>query len=268
MKATDSLFGFTKDSLFVSFSESKRPKSEFKASGFPVASTILEDSVVFDLYFSKPVLFFNKNLLRNKIDTLYEKPLFIKDPVWNNNRTNLSFKFFYQKDSLMVWKKTSLSDLNEDSVSYLSDSLYLTHYNYLEKISLNKISFFADYGAFVSIEKDTLKKRSIDFSFKEKEYYGKVSGKAVSSFPGFFIELVSKDFENIIKNKSIKKDVFSFENVPPGTYFIRVIIDENNNFLWDQGNIVKNKEPEKIFFLKSPIEVRSNWEIDDVLFEF
>ena len=51
-------------------------------------------------------------------------------------------------------------------------------------------------------------------------------------------------------------------------YYIRTIIDTNKNGRWDKGNIIKNIAPEEIVYFKTLLEVRSNWEVDNVVFNF
>ena len=264
IKASDSLMNISVDSLYVSFSDSKRPKQEFKVYGFPGSNIVLEDSLLFNLRFTKPVLYFNDSFLVNKIDTLYKKSLVIKKPIWNKNKTTLSFSYLYNKDSLIEWKKEKTRSLKKDSLFYDSDSLYSRDYNYLEKINVDKILFVAEKGSFISIEDDTLKESSVFFSFRDSDFYGKVSGNIKTQHKSFFIQLISENFKTILKNKSSEKNYFLFEKVPPGTYYIRVLIDENENLVWDKGNIIKNEVPEKTFFLDVSLEVRSNWEIDNI----
>lgn len=56
-------------------------------------------------------------------------------------------------------------------------------------------------------------------------------------------------------------NVFDFPFVEPGSYFIRLIYDENNNGRWDTGNYLKQQQPEQVIYMKNPLEVRKNWEI-------
>ena len=106
------------------------------------------------------------------------------------------------------------------------------------------------------------------FEFKDDEYYGVVSGKLETKLQNYYIELISKDFKNLYFNKAKAQGVFSFKKIPPGSYFIRVIIDKNKNGVWDKGNIIKNLEPEKIIYFESLVEIRSNWDIDNIVFKF
>ena len=106
------------------------------------------------------------------------------------------------------------------------------------------MSFVFDYGSFVSVEKDTLKRKSLQFEYKGQDYFGMISGKVDTKKENYYVELVSKDFDNIYKNRSLENHLFSFKNIPPGSYYIRTIIDTNKNGRWDKGNIIKNIEPE------------------------
>ena len=268
VKAYDSLSAYTQDSMYVSFSDSKRSKEKFKVFGLPSNNTGLADTVLFNFSFNKPVLLFEKKHLFTVIDSLYKKELNIKDFIWNNNKTKLSFNYLYKKDPFKLWKENKISALKQDSSLYYSDSLYSVHYNYLERLNVNKITFLLEKGSFVSIEKDTLEKSSVVFSFKNSDYYGTVQGSIKTDYKSFFVELVSENFRTVYKNKSKKKDFFLFSNISPGTYYIRVFIDENENGVWDIGNIITNSQPEKIYFLEKPLEVRSNWEIDGILLSF
>lgn len=56
-------------------------------------------------------------------------------------------------------------------------------------------------------------------------------------------------------------NVFDFPFVDPGSYYIRLIYDENDNGKWDTGNYLKQQQPEEVIYMKKPLEVRKNWEI-------
>ena len=60
---------------------------------------------------------------------------------------------------------------------------------------------------------------------------------------------------------------FSFKNINPGKYFIRVIEDLNKNKIWDYSSIKKNTPSERIIYFENKIEIRSNWIIEGVVFD-
>ena len=53
---------------------------------------------------------------------------------------------------------------------------------------------------------------------------------------------------------------FEFNNLNPGKYNARVVFDSNENGQWDTGNYLKKKQPEKISYFPTTIELRANWE--------
>jgi hypothetical protein len=54
---------------------------------------------------------------------------------------------------------------------------------------------------------------------------------------------------------------FQFNNLKPSKYMIRLIYDANSNGVWDTGNYLQKKRPEKVIYSPTLIEVRANWEL-------
>ena len=267
-KAYDSLSNFVEDTFYLSFNKSNRQKAKFEASGFPSASSTIEDTLSFKINFSKPVSILNENKILLLVDTIYKKKVRLYNKKWDKSKSVFSFKAYIQKNELINWKEEEIQKIKEDSLSYPSDSIYSINLRYVNELNINKVSFVFDYGSFVSVEKDTLKRKSLQFEYKAQDYFGMISGKVDTKKENYYVELVSKDFDNIYKNRSLENHLFSFKNIPPGSYYIRTIIDTNKNGRWDKGNIIKNIEPEEIVYFKTLLEVRSNWEVDNVVFNF
>lgn len=55
---------------------------------------------------------------------------------------------------------------------------------------------------------------------------------------------------------------FTFKNLTPSKYGIRVIFDENENGHWDTGSYLQRIQPERISYFPDIIEVRANWEME------
>ncbi len=54
----------------------------------------------------------------------------------------------------------------------------------------------------------------------------------------------------------------AFENVEPGTYYVRLFIDDNGNGVWDTGNYVRHQQPEEVYYYPKPLKLRRNWDVD------
>jgi hypothetical protein len=73
---------------------------------------------------------------------------------------------------------------------------------------------------------------------------------------------------NTLERSTSKKS--RFENLQPGNYMIRVIIDSNGNGKWDPGNYLKKIEPEPVLFYRGDLEnpvvnIKANWELGPLL---
>lgn len=71
--------------------------------------------------------------------------------------------------------------------------------------------------------------------------------------------------ENVIRSFPVdaaqKRVVFS--NLKPNKYYVRLIVDENNNGQWDTGHFLKRSAPEKVYHHKPLLDVRANWELQE-----
>ena len=77
-------------------------------------------------------------------------------------------------------------------------------------------------------------------------------------FP-LLIELIDEKFK-VVKQTYLEANapVF-FKHINPGKYFIRLIVDQNKNKIWDPGNFLDKLAPEKVVYYPSIIELRANW---------
>jgi len=56
-------------------------------------------------------------------------------------------------------------------------------------------------------------------------------------------------------------NLFTFNYINPGSYFMRIIYDENDNGKWDTGSYLNQKQAEEIIYFPKEIEVRANWDV-------
>ncbi|GAG73664.1 unnamed protein product [marine sediment metagenome] len=100
---------------------------------------------------------------------------------------------------------------------------------------------------------------------KTIEDYGVFKIDIQSNFDnGFIVELLGST-ENVIRRKKIlKPELVTFEYLNPAKYFIRVIIDENKNGIWDTGSVLEKRQPERIKYFDIEIEIRANWEENEI----
>lgn len=76
----------------------------------------------------------------------------------------------------------------------------------------------------------------------------------------YFYEILDKN--NMVVRKGRKNDQNRYE-IPflnPGKYQVRIVLDTNNNGVWDTGNYLEKKQPEEVLYLEEPFELRANWD--------
>jgi uncharacterized protein (DUF2141 family) len=113
---------------------------------------------------------------------------------------------------------------------------------------------------------------SINFKFKvfSKNDFGKVRlNVKVNKKEAYIIQLIN-DQNFVSKEEFIRFSLSSsnavsidFTNVTPGNYFVKIIIDLNNNHNWDRGDILMKKLPEEVIINSKQIKVLSDWEIEE-----
>jgi uncharacterized protein (DUF2141 family) len=130
--------------------------------------------------------------------------------------------------------------------------------------SFRSFNFYTAPGSFMSIENDSSEQVIQQFSFKQAEDYGAIRGALVTDYPSYTIQLLDQQYNVVREVKNSSR--FSFDMVPPGKYRIRVLIDEDNDGVWEAGSILNQQEPEPVYFYTEEelIDLRANWERSDL----
>ncbi len=74
------------------------------------------------------------------------------------------------------------------------------------------------------------------------------------------VQLTNEKGETSREIYATEPRVFSFDNIEPARYLIRLILDTNENGKWDTGNYLEKIQPERVIYYPSVVEMRANWE--------
>jgi uncharacterized protein (DUF2141 family) len=166
-----------------------------------------------------------------------------------------STKIEFQED-------TTVTKLSKGQLEKIDDFTYQ-----IKKETKAKDSLFVLFKKGAIKSTDTISNdQKIRFEIKKEENYSILEIKIKTTYKNYIIQLVDKNYNVIESKKDIKNYIFNY--VEPGSYSLRAIIDENNNGRWDNGNLIEVSKPEPIIYYKNKIELRANWEIRDLIFEF
>jgi len=95
---------------------------------------------------------------------------------------------------------------------------------------------------------------------------GTMEGNTIEDKGTKIAQLINED-SGIITDEQPFKNKFLFKNIIPGSYLVKIIFDENNNGIWDPGNLLTKTLPEKVLISKESIRVRANFELKDIKIE-
>jgi len=266
IEAFDSLQEKTIDSLFVSFGKESKRVSKLSHQLKTSKRNDLDDTLLLNFSFSKPI---NNKLFSFSfyVDTVFYTGPYYSNIIWNKNKTKNKTKVYLNQNAISLFVDSLGNKAVGDSLVYEKDSIYTLFKNYYKNLKKDRVFFVVPRGSVVSIEKDTLNKIEKNFLFRGKDFYGSVSGSISGLGNNIIIQLISEDLNRTYKNKELN-NIFYFNKVEPGKYYIKIIKDNNKNNKWDYGSILKDVGSEEIVYYKEKIEVRSNWTIEDLIINF
>ena len=77
-----------------------------------------------------------------------------------------------------------------------------------------------------------------------------------------FVELLASG-EKVVRTATVKNGNVELLNVPAGTYYLRLTIDNNGNGKWDTGNYKEHLQPEEVYYYPKKLRLRANWDLDE-----
>lgn len=166
--------------------------------------------------------------------------------------------------------------VNLDSSKILltdTNNLQLTNYSISTNTNKTKIFISTEWKentpyqlqlskqAFTDSLGNTLTKNdTIKFWTKQTSDYGAVkirfNNLDTTKHPVLLIYKQSELIESIkITEKELSKKLFK-----PGEYELKILLDKNNNGIWDAGNYTKKLQPEIVYILNKKLVIRANWD--------
>jgi Bacterial Ig-like domain len=92
----------------------------------------------------------------------------------------------------------------------------------------------------------------------------KIILQGAKAFP-LIIELTNAKGDVLVSSYTEKETMLYFDLIEPEKYTFRLIYDTNKNKRFDSGNYLKKQQPEKVFYFEKEIEVRANWDVEQII---
>ncbi|MDB5124485.1 MAG: hypothetical protein JWP94_2614 [Mucilaginibacter sp.] len=119
-------------------------------------------------------------------------------------------------------------------------------------------------GAFTDIYGDKNKRAPKKFQVDKPENYSVLNLAITVPDTGksYIVELLNEQ-KVLLRSDVIRKSTtIIYKNYITGKYRVRVVYDDNNNGIWDSGNVKRKIQPENIWVDETVITLRPNWEQD------
>lgn len=166
---------------------------------------------------------------------------------------------------------TPISGLNKELITVYKDSIKIpfevrkdsvyaqlnVDFKREEKTTYNVQFLPGAVTDFFDAVNDTL---SYSFSTKEKSDYGGIEFNLANAthFP-YIVQLTSAQGEVLQSIPTTAQTSFNFDYLEPGNYLIQLVQDSNANGLYDTGNYLEKRQPEKVIHYRKTIDVRPSW---------
>ena len=137
-----------------------------------------------------------------------------------------------------------------------------------KEISLNN-QWQAGMPYYLIFDKDALtdsagnklsKSDSLAFTVKDAEDYGNLTLHFTNLDTSLFPRLILLQGDKVILSEVIRSNTITKTLLSPGDYEIRILLDANNNGLWDKGDYTTLRQPEKTINFPKKLGIRANWD--------
>lgn len=128
------------------------------------------------------------------------------------------------------------------------------------------ITLIPDSAAIQAVSGQSLRLRPLRLTVTEQSTVGSLSGSVQTAFRSYELQLLDQNFQFVRSLSSPR--AFRFDNLEPGTYRLRVLIDANNDGRWQGGDPKLEKPAEPVYLLPEQQQVRANWEVENLVLKF
>ncbi|MGM0377010.1 MAG: Ig-like domain-containing domain [Bacteroidota bacterium] len=141
------------------------------------------------------------------------------------------------------------------------DSVRIRHYEIVhEREPGEEYQLTIDSAAIRDIYGRPNNEVSSKFSIKEEDNYGTLYINLEAFKDNAVLQVLDTKDEVVRSGKVPDGGKLAFRYVNPGSYFLRVLNDKNDNREWDTGDFSEDLQPERVHYYPDTINVRANWD--------
>lgn len=258
VRATDSLSQSIDTTLYVKFSERKSEPENFQVSAENWKLLIHKAKLEGSLLYNKPIASVNYDSMVFQLDSLNSISFGPSDLSWEPKEKRIRIvKNIDKKLINQLFPPTEEANTATVPTSSLS--------------TFPKNQLVIATAAFISVESDSSQAIIETIRPLGLEETGIIRANVQTHHPHFVLELVDKSFKVVRRVDDVS--AATFDDLTPGDYQLRLIIDSNNDGKWSAGNIMKKQQTESVkYYLTEKkstiISLKANWEVGPLLISF
>ena len=162
---------------------------------------------------------------------------------------------FIDKDSIQIAHKFNISkDKMELVMSF--PKTFSQRYT-LELLPSAIVDFFGNVNDTLTFKMNT--KRAVDYGSLS------ITLQNIDRYP-VIVQLITEKGDIVEEVYSEREQIYTFLNLLPAKYLVRIIYDSNQNKKWDTGSYLLKKQPEDVIYINTVLDVRANWEMTETFF--
>lgn len=251
----DSLSNSTVDTVYIQYRESSRKPEQFTVSLSPKNRTAIDSDTRFSLAFNKPTTILNQDFLDVVYDTILSYDYRPKSVVFDDQRMTLSFDLPITSSSYADSLQASIDAIVLDSTNMDTTQMLLKQR--LMKINPSSFKLAILPQSFVSVELDSSDLVESNYQFIKPENFGIIRLNLQTDQTHYIVQLMSK---STVAAQQSNCTECVFTKLEPGNYWVRILIDSNQNGQWDIGNYRSNRPAEPIIYFKEETTLRANFD--------
>lgn len=101
-----------------------------------------------------------------------------------------------------------------------------------------------------------------DFKIKTKDEYGHLYINVLGIKEPAFVELLNSS-DQPVRWAKVKDGGALFMDLKPDKYYARLVVDSNENSVWDTGNYAEKRQPERVYYCPKMFNIMQNWEVEE-----
>jgi len=134
----------------------------------------------------------------------------------------------------------------------------------LDTRAKSRIDILLDSTAVTAVTGQLLRLRPLRLSLSEEAATGTLSGTLSTKEPRFELQLLDDKLQ-VVQSLASPKGSYRFENLAPGTYRLRALIDRNGDGRWNGGDPNLQVPAEPVYLHPKALQLRANWEVEEKL---